>query len=299
MSEKIEVNQELVPSLSKSGILVVLNISTCSGRKLDKQVSAEVAEQKRAKSAKVGNYTKHLFAGCKEIDDLVNHAAKWRNWHREQTLPWDDYNNTRLLTTANFFNYQTGSKEYKDEFEALKRKLDDVYDTPGGVIERQLFKLQELGERGEFPSRGVILDSFSYNISFTPVPVLHHFSGLELAIQNEVAEQLDKANKEREVAMSKDLWDRLEARLRHLGESIEAFKKEGGTRFHETSISHLTSLCELLTRLNISGDPALEARRKEVEGLLVGLKAKGIRKSEGLRTDIKQKVDDILKKMGV
>jgi len=49
--------------LASSSVLFELSISVWTGRKLDKQVSAEVDMDKSTR-ARGGNYNKNLFAGC-------------------------------------------------------------------------------------------------------------------------------------------------------------------------------------------------------------------------------------------
>ena len=47
---------------NQSAVLVRLNISTWTGRKLDKRVSDEIDLSKNTKT-RAGNYNKHLLAG--------------------------------------------------------------------------------------------------------------------------------------------------------------------------------------------------------------------------------------------
>jgi hypothetical protein len=53
-------------------------------------------------------------------------------------------------------------------------------------------------------------------------------------------------------------------------------------------------LCSLLTKLNVANDSKLEAARKQLESLLIGVTPKDLREDIDLRKDTKAKVDEIL-----
>ena len=54
-------------SIATSSVLVDLNISVWTARKLDKNVSKEIDINKHT-TTKAGNYNKHLLAGASELD---------------------------------------------------------------------------------------------------------------------------------------------------------------------------------------------------------------------------------------
>jgi hypothetical protein len=74
---------------NQSAVLVRLNISTWTGRKLDKRVSDEIDLSKNTKT-RAGNYNKHLLAGSKELDQIQKVATAVRTWNYDQTLPWSN-----------------------------------------------------------------------------------------------------------------------------------------------------------------------------------------------------------------
>jgi hypothetical protein len=54
-------------------------------------------------------------------------------------------------------------------------------------------------------------------------------------------------------------------------------------------------MCGMLTHLNITGDPKLEAARRQLEQAIINIDIDDIKEEVGVRIDLKQKVDDILK----
>ena len=65
-------------------------------------------------------------------------------------------------------------------------------------------------------------------------------------------------------------------------------------KFHDTMVTGALDLCELLSTLNVAQDPTLEKARRQLEDTLQGVEPDELRKHEGHRMEIKQKVDSIL-----
>ena len=106
-----------IPSISSSAMLVELNISTWTGRKLDKQVSAEIDAQKQT-TTRAGNYNKKLFADEPAFDAISKFAGNARTFHYHATMPWSD-SGLRLLTTAMYFDYHKAISHAEQEFNQL------------------------------------------------------------------------------------------------------------------------------------------------------------------------------------
>jgi hypothetical protein len=54
-------------------------------------------------------------------------------------------------------------------------------------------------------------------------------------------------------------------------------------------------MCQMLTHLNVTKDPELERARKLLERSLVGVDIEDIKASPEVRSDVKDKLDTILK----
>jgi hypothetical protein len=67
-------------------------------------------------------------------------------------------------------------------------------------------------------------------------------------------------------------------------------------KFRDSVLENPAELCGLLTKLNITNDPHLEDARKMLEASIAGVDIKALRDSEAARVEVKQKVDNILKK---
>ena len=63
-----------VAKLTSSALIVALNLSVWTGRKLDKTVSYEIDSEKNTK-AHAGNYQKNLFAGVNSLKAINQKAS--------------------------------------------------------------------------------------------------------------------------------------------------------------------------------------------------------------------------------
>lgn len=134
-------------SITTNGILVDLNISVWTGRKMDKKVSGEVDAAKQTRT-KAGNYHKNLFAGTDKLEKVQSIAGKIRNWHLMQTLPWSD-TGTRLLPMGNFFQYKQELSTMQNEFDVAVQDFIAAYPT---LISAAAFQIGALFNRDDYPS---------------------------------------------------------------------------------------------------------------------------------------------------
>jgi hypothetical protein len=92
-------------------------------------------------------------------------------------------------------------------------------------------------------------------------------------------------------------WDRLYDELQSL--STKLHDEEGvetKKRYHDSLLENPQHLCNLLTKLNITGDPKLEEARRDLERALLGVDMEDIKEYQHIRSDVKSKVDAIIEK---
>ena len=152
-------------NISSSAMLVDLGISVWTGRKLDKQVSAEIDSAKSTK-AKAGNYHKNLLAGSEKLAEIGKIASAVRNWSYTQTSPWSDAG-TRLLPATLFMDYKLKLTEYEKMFTDAVEKFLAEYDQ---LVNQSAFTLGALFNRDDYPSVDNIRRKFAFTYTFSPVP---------------------------------------------------------------------------------------------------------------------------------
>lgn len=278
--------------IQTSSMLVELNISCWTARKLDRRVSEEVDANKATK-ARAGNYNKNLLAGTNLLDSIVKYAANARAWHNNQTLPWSD-KGTRLLPVVNFIAYKQQLNQLESNYNRLVTSFLDAYPN---LVSAAAFNLGDLFNREDYPEVDRVAGKFGFSYFFTPVPDAGDFRiDINNSIQNELEQQFNSQFERRVEGAMRDVWDRLHDVLLHMKDRLT--DEEDGKRknFHKTMLENANQLIEILPALNITKDAKLEDARKDLIKALQGLETDDLKDNPTTRLDVRTQVDEILSK---
>ena len=275
--------------IGSNAMLVDLNISMWTGRKMDKKVSEEIDASKSTK-ARAGNYHKKLLAGSDKLEKVQKIATAVRAWNYQQTLPWSD-GGSRLLPMKSFFDYKATLGNYEAQY---TQAVEDFLTEYPQLVSSSAFTLGDLFDRGEYPTAEELRSKFRFKYVFCPVPDAGDFRiDVEEQAKSELQQQYKDYYQEKLNSAMKDAWDRLHETLTHLSDRMD-YTDENKKKFWDSTITNASDLCGLLTSLNITNDPKLEQMRQKLEKALSGVDASDIRESEAIRTSVKSKVDEIL-----
>jgi len=282
---------QFIAGVARAAILVDLEISVYSGRKMDRRTQAEVTASKGANSKRAASVYKSLFAECAELDAITKFQARVRQAHYRMTQPWNDFG-SRLVSTALLQAYKAEMNRYEAQFLLLVDEFLVKYDL---LVSAAAFQLGSLFDQSEYPSRDSVASKFRIAVQFSPLPTSGDFRlDVESEVQRELVEQYEARAKKQLSAASQDSWDRLYNALSKLSERL-VVDDDGKKRvFHDTLVTGAMDMCELLTHMNILHDPALEKARSQLEAVLSGVTPKELREEDGTRVLTKQKVDAIL-----
>tara|TARA_R110000796_G_scaffold113482_2_gene225249 strand:+ start:1484 stop:2275 length:792 start_codon:yes stop_codon:yes gene_type:complete len=260
-----------------------------TARKLDKAVSKEIDVDKHT-TVSGGNYNKHLLAGSGQLARISKLASEIRDWHTRQTLPWSD-TGTRLLPTANLFDYKERLGHYESEFDNAVSEF--LVDYPQ-IVTMMAYNLGRLFDRAEYPDAEQIKAKFGLRHTIMPVPESGDFR-VDIAddIKAKMKTDYEDAYAGRLDSAVGDAWSRLHTTLKHMAERLGGNSKK---IFRDSLIDNALELTTLLTKLNITKDPNLESARVELEKTLVGVSAEDLRESSGLRSEVASKVTEIMGK---
>jgi len=274
-------------SITSSAVLIDLNISVWTARKLDKSVSKEIDINKRT-TTKAGNYNKNILAGATQLDAITKLAGEIRDWHTKQTLPWAD-SGTRLLPMDNFFDYKAQLSTYEVDF---KKLVDTFIVEYPNIITVMAFRLGQLFNRNEYPEPDTIAHKFNLRYTIMPVPESNDFRlNVEVAIKEELQAEYEKAFNARVDVAMQDAWSRLHGTLEHMIERLSGSDKK---IFRDSMIDNALELTSLLTKLNVANDPKLEQARETLEKALSGVTPDEIRNSKGAREEVLARVNEIM-----
>lgn len=281
-------------TISSSSMLVELNISCWTGQRIDKTVTRQVTNDNSA-TADAGQFRKNLMAGTSLRKELADYAASCRLRHNQLTMPWAD-RGPRLLPTSLFLDYKAemnGRQQYFDD-----KVTQFVRDYP--LLQAQAQRaLGALYDPEDYPSVDEVRAKFGFRLVFSPVPESGDFR-LDLPKQelDEMRAQYDAAFDSRLADAMREPWERLHNTISAMAEKlakVEAAPDGTVTRWHDTFIGNAAEMCKMLTHLNLTGDPKLEQARRDLERAIAGVDIDHVKEDAGVRTDLKAKLDTLLR----
>lgn len=279
-------------SITSSAVLVEMNISVWTANKLDRDTTSKVTNDNHA-TADAGQFRKNLMAGTTARKQIADYAAGCRLWHNTRTLPWAD-KGARLLPTSLFLPYKQEANVRRDTFLHMKADFGSNYPA---LVKTAANYMGDLHDPNDYPSLEEVLSKFDFRLVFSPVPESGDFR-LDVAKQevDELKKQYDDSFNDRIAEAMRSPWEQLHKMLTNMSTKLTEEKdREVKKRWHDTFITNAQELCGMLTHLNITNDPKLEAARREMESALMGVDIDVIKESADTRAEVKDKLDSILK----
>jgi hypothetical protein len=278
-------------SITSSSVLTELNISVWTGQKLDRSATDKVTSDNHA-VRDAGQFKKNLMAGTSARKEIADYAASCRLWHNMRTLPWAD-KGARLLPTSLFLDYKGEANVRKAQFD---RMVEDFMQAYPSLVQTAHNYLGTLFDPADYPSADEVRSKFGMRLVFSPVPEAGDFR-LDLPKQDmeDMAKNYEGAFNDRLADAMRTPWEQLHKMLTAMSSKLTEGDEETKKRWHDTFLSNAQDMCGMLTHLNLTKDPKLEAARLALESTLVGVDMDGIKEDEDVRADMKGKLDAILK----
>jgi hypothetical protein len=281
-------------SIASSAVLVELNISVWTANKIDKGATDTVLASNSA-SKDSAQVRKNLMAGTDKRKKIADYAAKIRLYHNQTTLSWSD-KGARLLPTSLFMDYKSNMNVYQRNMTTM---IEDFYANYADLIDLAKHHMGDLFNPYDYPSIEELRSKFGFRLVFSPLPEGGDFRlDIPKADMEELGEQYESAFNDRLKDAMREPWEKLHKTLVHISEKLTDVEGDDETkkRYHDTLITNAQELCGLLTHLNVTKDPMLETARRSLELTMLGVDIDAIKESPDVRSSVKAKVDDILKK---
>jgi hypothetical protein len=229
--------------------------------------------------------SKNLLGDCEELRAVQKFAANVRNIHYSMTMPWSD-NGSRLLTTAQYFRYNTVMTDLQNEF---RRLVDAFLQEYEWEITRAQAKLGDMFNRDEYPTRDSLETKFGFRVSYTPLPEAGDF---RIDIGNEAMDQIKSQYESHyisaiQTAMN-DIWHKLHDNLTTLIRQLDVNDEGKGNRLYDSVFDRALELTEMLGTCNVTQDSQMEAMRQQLERALRGTNLDRIKKSPTLRENTRK-----------
>jgi hypothetical protein len=193
--------------------------------------------------------------------------------------------------------------DYKQEFGGRQTYFEDkiarfVREYP--VLQTQAQQaLGAMFNPEDYPSVEAVRNKFGFNMVFSPVPESGDFR-LDMPAQDLAAMRAhyDAAFDSRLADAMREPWDKLHKTISAMTDKlvkVEAAPDGTVTRWHDTFIGNAAELCKMLTHLNLTKDPKLEQARRDLEKAIAGVDIDDVKEDAGVRTDLKDKLNTMLK----
>jgi hypothetical protein len=292
------------PSLADSAVLVSLNISSWGGQKLDKGMTKELNDTKRA-SSNASKVQKNLMAGDDSLRNIKKYESKIRAEHIRLTLPWGD-RGSRLLPTS-------AMMDYKDKIDDMLTILKDMWRVfldvsyPNYRDNVAPLKMGDMYNYDDYPTEFELrCKTFDYSLVFEPVAESGDFRiDVPKQLMEELKEQHQASVDSRVQTAISSAWDRVKTQIESMKDKLsiemddDGKNKDGKTvRYHDTFVQNATDLCDLLAHLNVTNDPRLDQARIDLKNAIKGVSVETLKipTNHETRNEVKTKLDDILSK---
>ena len=274
--------------LKNEVICVRLYQSMWSARKTDKAVSTDTKHRYDA-AEDAGSFNKKL-APASFLSGVNAAFAELDRFHKTRTVMWDD-DGWRLLANADYFEYMAGMDERKAD---ISRAVDMLQAGWSEFIENEEMRLGKMFDSTDYPTAHDLPEKYGTKIrrkiltTEDDIRIADH-DAIEASLREEImAEHAD--NQQRAM---KDLWDRLYEPVKKLAEKLQ----DPDLKAQKSLVENVWNVTQLLSKLNVFGDRALEAMYKEIEDKLCKHSVKKLKIDEDAYAETKAAVEDIMKRM--
>lgn len=271
-------------SLSHRALLVTVNISQWSGRKLDKKAT-ETANSVHHADATAGNYHKKLLPAALELERVGTIASQARKYYYEQTLPWMS-DGTRIISGQNYIKFQSEMRKIKGHFEAAVKDFEAAYPR---LQNEAKSKLGNLYSADEYPEN--IGERFGIEYNFLPLPDAKDF---RVSVSDAEKKAFEKKIKAIETTAMRDASQRLLDVVKSATEKL----KDPKSIFRDSMLENITEIAALIPALNISNDSKLDQLSEEARKAIESIDKKTVRSDSKERDKARKALSDIESKMG-
>jgi len=293
-------------SLSEKALLLTVDFSIPSGRKVDKQVSNDIADQYNIEGGRrsSGNFNK-ITIDSKYLKEPQNIKRKVIHAFESMTLPWINNDikvnllpNTRLLefskvwreskTEMNQYLWNLRNGLYDEMMQESRDRLNGQSSEEGGLF-----------NKWDYPPVEDFASKFKMEYYVRPVPDADNLD-LRVAVGEEEANRIktdiQKSIEKQFEESRKALCDRIVGSVEHVKKVLSSKNKNGNPTIHDTLMEKMEQLVNILPELNFAEDQEIEDIRRRIRDELLE-DVDVLRKDVDVREDVLTSTDDILTRM--
>ena len=275
--------------LSNRALLVTLNISQWTARKLDRKESAAV-NAKHGTTVDAARVNKSLLPLNTQLDRVHKMTSAIRNEYYQLSLPWME--GMQIIKSEGYLSFAQRMADRKREWGQAVDRFLRSYETS---VDDAKYLLGTLFNEADYPPVDSIRSKFRMDLGFYPMPDAADWR-VDMADDqmSSLRQQLEQDVTEKVGAAMQAAWQRVHDVVKRI--HTQTSNPEG--RIYDSLVGSAKELCAILPSLNIADDPKLEEVRQELEGFFANTEAEDIRKHQEVRQEVSEQMADILAKMG-
>lgn len=264
---------ELNDALASNYLLCDLQIRSWSGKRTDKEASAELLTSKNA-TKDGGHFIKNLLASAgEELKNVHQHGASLRHFVYSRTLPWSASaegikRGERLIASTLAMNFLQEFRGHKKEYDASVLQLVGVWDARVG---QAMQSLGLLANSLDYPTSTKLPEMFSVRVDMRPIPAVGDFERLNIPAT------LAKALGERHAAVAQvqvsnamnEMRDRMLAELERINSQMSKHANGEKTRLYDSLITNMQGLVQMARNMNLTNNPKLIELADRIEQKLL------------------------------
>lgn len=254
-----------VTNLRHQLLTVSFSISAWEARKQDRKATQEVAKN-HGTDARVGRYHKDLLPDATEHEAILKLRNAWRVRHYELTLPWGD-DGGRVIKSAAFLDYAADYRTYKQQWDEALEAFFAAYPS---LVAKAEMRLNTLFNANDYPPVEKIKDRFDVRLTTYPLPDAQDFRIIDGIPPEEADRLIEEATAGINARLGeaiRDLWTRMHEVTANMQQRLAAPIGEKGGKFHDTLVTNVQDLLQLLPKLNVTNDPEIAKIGEEMKGL--------------------------------
>lgn len=227
-------------------------------------------------SKHAGKFLKGLLTDCKEFKEVTNTLNKAYLRHIEITMPYLD-NGMRMKDVETLDAYLSEISGFKNEVADKMRALEPVYQSE---VAKDIQRLGDLADPLNYPTWEAMRYKYGIDVKVFPTPNKQDF---RFPASAEVQKQLDDVLEEAKIAGREKLFYRARVAVSRLKESSE---KEEKTRRHESSITNIQDLADVMGILNVHDDAEVRYLAAGLKEVIQGVTIWDLRNSDVARKEV-------------
>lgn len=262
---------EIRNAMCSRGVLASLSISSWTGNKMDRALSAQQATSVGARQGGAIRVHKSLIS-----DPLIKQplriATEARNLHNALTLPWH-YDGVGLLPTEMVIEYDTKLGVLKSKFWEAVQALQDNYSR---LIVAAANDLGDAFDPADYPHAAQLRHFYRWNSVFDRIPTVDT-NDMRLEVPEEVIGLIREQ-------LNQDLNPVIQGAIKKMIEVIDpvvnrlrARQTDASAKVFNSTFDRLEELPDIMRKFNVLNDPGIDEMIADID--------KAVISAEAVRTD--------------